>query len=39
VRAAGQRISGAPLVVGQNVYVQSDDGSVAAYTVHRDEEA
>jgi len=38
-RAAGQRISGAPLVVGQNVYVQGDDGTVAAFTVHRDEEA
>jgi outer membrane protein assembly factor BamB len=38
-RAAGQRISGAPLVVGQNVYVQGDDGTVAAFTVRRDEEA
>jgi len=38
-RAAGERISGAPLVVGQNVYVQGDDGTVAAFTVHRDEEA
>ena len=38
-RAAGQRITGAPLVVGQNVYVQGDDGTVAAYTVRRDEEA
>ena len=35
--AAGKRISGAPLVVGQNVYVQGDDGSLAAFTVHRDE--
>ena len=34
--AAGKRISGAPLVVGQNVYVQGDDGTVAAFTVHRD---
>jgi hypothetical protein len=39
VRVAGQRISGAPLVVGQNVYVQGDDGTVAAFTVHRDAEA
>jgi outer membrane protein assembly factor BamB len=38
-RAAGQRISGPPLVVGQNVYVQGDDGTVAAYTLRRDEEA
>ncbi len=38
-RAAGQRISAAPLVVGQNVYVQGDDGTVAAFTVRRDEEA
>jgi outer membrane protein assembly factor BamB len=38
-RAAGERISGAPLVVGQNVYVQGDDGTVAAYTVRIDEEA
>ena len=38
-RATGERISGAPLVVGQNVYVQGDDGTVAAFTVRRDEEA
>jgi outer membrane protein assembly factor BamB len=38
-RAAGERISGAPLVVGQNVYVQGDDGTIAAFTVRRDEEA
>jgi outer membrane protein assembly factor BamB len=31
--AAGGRIGAAPLVVGQNVYVQGDDGTVAAYTV------
>ena len=29
----------APLVVGQNVYVQGDDGTVAAYTLRRDEQA
>jgi outer membrane protein assembly factor BamB len=38
-RAAGQRISGAPLVVGQHVYVQGEDGTLAAFTVRRDEEA
>jgi outer membrane protein assembly factor BamB len=37
--AAGQRISGAPLVVGQNVYVQGDDGTVAAFTLRRDEQS
>ena len=36
--AAGKRISGAPLVVGQNVYVQGDDGTVAAFTLRRDEQ-
>ncbi len=34
--AASARISGAPLVVGDNVYVQADDGTVAAYTVRND---
>ena len=39
-RAAGQRIASAPLVVGQNVYVQGDDGTVAAFTLRvQDEEA
>jgi len=38
-RAAGQRITGPPLVVGQNVYVQGEDGTVAAYTLRIDEEA
>jgi outer membrane protein assembly factor BamB len=37
-RAAGERISGAPLVVGQNVYVQGDDGTLAAFTVRSDEQ-
>jgi outer membrane protein assembly factor BamB len=36
--AAKARISGAPLVVGENVYVQSDDGTVAGYTL-RDKDA
>jgi outer membrane protein assembly factor BamB len=38
-RAAGQRISGAPLVVGENVYVQGDDGTIAAFTVRRDQQS
>lgn len=38
-RAAGARIAAAPLVVGQNVYVQGDDGSVAAYTLPTDDAA
>jgi outer membrane protein assembly factor BamB len=38
-RAAGQRISAAPLVVGQNVYVQGDDGTLAAYTLRLDDQA
>lgn len=38
-RAAGDRISAAPLVVGQNVYVQGDDGTLAAFTLRRDEQA
>lgn len=32
-RAASDRISAAPLVSGLNVYVQADDGSVAAFEV------
>ena len=31
--AAKGRIAAAPLVVGENIYVQGDDGTVAAYTV------
>ena len=34
--ASSARISGAPLVVGENVYVQGDDGTVAAFTVRPD---
>ncbi len=30
--ATGERIGSAPIVVGDNVYVQGDDSSVAAYT-------
>jgi outer membrane protein assembly factor BamB len=37
-RAADQRISAAPLVVDQNVYVQGDDGTIAAFTLRTDEE-
>jgi outer membrane protein assembly factor BamB len=36
-RGAGERISAAPLVVGQNVYVQGDDGTVAAFTLRLDD--
>ena len=36
VKASGDRISAAPLVVGQNVYVQGDDGTVAAFTLRED---
>jgi len=36
-RVGSQRISSAPLVVGDNIYAQSDDGSIAAYTIHREE--
>jgi outer membrane protein assembly factor BamB len=35
-RGAGDRIGAAPLVVGDNVYVQGDDGTVAAFTVRQD---
>jgi outer membrane protein assembly factor BamB len=35
-RGAGDRICGAPLVVGENVYVQGDDGTIAAFTVRTD---
>jgi outer membrane protein assembly factor BamB len=35
-RAAHDRISGAPIAVGENIYVQGDDGTVAAYTVRKD---
>jgi outer membrane protein assembly factor BamB len=33
--AAGERIGAAPLVVGDNVYVQGDDSTVAAYTIRQ----
>jgi outer membrane protein assembly factor BamB len=35
-RAAGDRICSAPLTVGENVYVQGDDGTIAAFTVQAD---
>ncbi len=28
------RVVGSPLVVGENVVVQGEDGTIAAYTVH-----
>ena len=37
VRAASQRIAAAPLVVGDNLFIQSDDGTIAAFTVVADE--
>ena len=36
-RAASNRITSAPLVVGRNMIVQSEDGTVAAYTVELEE--
>lgn len=36
-RAGSDRITGAPLVLGQTLYVQSDDGSVAAYVVRSED--
>lgn len=39
VRAASDRITGPPLVVGQTLYIQADDGTVAAYTIRSDESA
>lgn len=35
-KASGERITAAPLVVGQNIYVQGDDGTVAAFTLRDD---
>lgn len=35
-RAGSDRITGAPLVVGLNLYVQDEDGTVAAYTIEDD---
>lgn len=35
-RAASGRIMGAPLVVGETVFVQGEDGTVAAYRVQQD---
>jgi outer membrane protein assembly factor BamB len=35
-KAAGDRICSAPLSVGDNVYVQGDDGTIAAFTVRTD---
>jgi outer membrane protein assembly factor BamB len=38
-RAASDRITGAPLVVGQTIYVQGDDGTIAAFAIRNDESA
>jgi outer membrane protein assembly factor BamB len=38
-KGAGERISAAPLVVGDNVFVQGDDGSLAAFTLRVDNPA
>ena len=38
-KGAGERITAAPLVVGENVYVQGDDGTLAAFTVRADDDA
>jgi outer membrane protein assembly factor BamB len=35
-RIGSQRIAAAPLVVGQNLFAQSEDGTLAAYTVVED---
>jgi outer membrane protein assembly factor BamB len=32
-RAASNRVAAAPLVVGQHVYVQTEDGTLAAFTI------
>lgn len=37
-RVSSARITGAPLVVGQNVYAQSENGELAAFTEVRDAE-
>jgi outer membrane protein assembly factor BamB len=38
-KAAGKRISAPPLVVGENVFVQGDDGTLAAFTLRADDAA
>ncbi len=35
-RVGSQRITAAPLVVGQNLFAQSEDGTLAAYTIVED---
>lgn len=35
-RAASDRISGPPLVIGDRMFIQADDGTVAAYTLRDD---
>jgi outer membrane protein assembly factor BamB len=38
-KAAGERIAAAPLVVGEHVYVQGDDGTLSAFTIRAAEAA
>jgi outer membrane protein assembly factor BamB len=38
-KAAGERISAPPLVIGENVFVQGDDGTLAAFTLRADDAA
>lgn len=38
-KAAGERISAAPLVIGENVFVQGDDGTLAAFTLRAEDAA
>jgi outer membrane protein assembly factor BamB len=38
-KAAGERISAPPLVVGENVFVQGDDGTLAAFTLRAEDAA
>jgi hypothetical protein len=39
VRVAKERITSTPLVVGVNLLVQADDGTLAAYTLADEEQA
>ncbi len=38
-RASSQRIAAAPLVVGQNLFTQSEDGTLTAFTIVVDDDA
>jgi hypothetical protein len=39
LRAASDRITAAPLVVGERLFVQADDGTVAAFAIEVEEGA